>query len=81
LALRPEKLSFEPAADGAAPGLNQARGKVTDVVFSGNSTTYRIAVGDTVMTLFRQNLTGGAIAPGAEVMLNWSGAHLVAVTP
>lgn len=77
LALRPEKISF----DGATTGLNQARGRVTDVVFSGNSTTYRVAVGEKSMTLFRQNLSGNPVAPGAEVTLSWSGDHLVAVTP
>ena len=77
LALRPEKISF----DGAATGINQARGRVTDVVFSGNSTTYRVAVGEKSMTLFRQNLSGNPVAPGAEVTLSWSGDHLVAVTP
>jgi spermidine/putrescine ABC transporter ATP-binding subunit len=77
LALRPEKISF----DGAAGGINRARGKVTDVVFSGNSTTYRVAVGERLMTLFRQNLSGNPLAPGAEVTLSWSADHLVAVTP
>jgi spermidine/putrescine ABC transporter ATP-binding subunit len=77
LALRPEKISF----DGAAGGINRARGKVTDVVFSGNSTTYRVAVGERSMTLFRQNLSGNPLAPGAEVTLSWSADHLVAVTP
>jgi spermidine/putrescine ABC transporter ATP-binding subunit len=77
LALRPEKISF----DGAAGGINQARGTVTDVVFSGNSTTYRVAVGERLMTLFRQNLSGNPLAPGAEVTLSWSADHLVAVTP
>ncbi|HNB28750.1 MAG TPA: ABC transporter ATP-binding protein [Alphaproteobacteria bacterium] len=81
LALRPEKIHCEMARSGADADLNALRGQVTDIVFSGNSTTYHIAVGDQVMTLFRQNLTGSAIAPGAEVVLSWSGDHLVAVTP
>jgi hypothetical protein len=50
-------------------------------VFSGNSTTYRIAVGDQVLTLFRQNLNEGAVAPGSDVVLSWSSDHLVQVTP
>ncbi len=77
LALRPEKISFAAAADG----INQARGTVTDVVFSGNSTTYRVAIGDRSMTLFRQNLSGNPIAPGTQVTLSWASDHLVAVTP
>ncbi len=81
LALRPEKISFERAGATSGAGVNQARGRVTDVVFSGNSTTYRVAVGAQSMTLFRQNLTGSAIEPGTEVQLSWAGDHLVAVTP
>ena len=78
LALRPEKITLR--ADGSA-GPNAVRGNVLDVVFSGNSTTYRVAVGDQVMTLFRQNLADGPVAPGSAVMLSWSPDHLVQVTP
>jgi spermidine/putrescine ABC transporter ATP-binding subunit len=78
LALRPEKITL--STDGQA-GVNAARGKVLDVVFSGNSTTYRIAVGQLVMTLFRQNLAQGTVAPGTDVVLSWSPDHLVQVTP
>ena len=78
LALRPEKITL---ATGGQSGVNALRGKVLDVVFSGNSTTYRIAVGQQVMTLFRQNLAQGTVAPGTEVVLSWSPDHLVQVTP
>ena len=78
LALRPEKITL--GTSGQA-GLNAVRGKVLDVVFSGNSTTYRIAVGDQVMILFRQNLADGTVAPDTEVKLSWSPEHLVQVTP
>jgi spermidine/putrescine ABC transporter ATP-binding subunit len=78
LALRPEKITLGP--DGQV-GVNAVRGKVLDVVFSGNSTTYRIAVGDQVMTLFRQNLADGTVASGSDVVLSWSPDHLVQVTP
>jgi spermidine/putrescine ABC transporter ATP-binding subunit len=78
LALRPEKITLAP--DGES-GINAVRGKVLDVVFSGNSTTYRIVVGNQVMTLFRQNLVQGTVAPGSEVVLSWSPDHLVQVTP
>jgi spermidine/putrescine ABC transporter ATP-binding subunit len=78
LALRPEKITL---ATGSQAGLNAVRGKVLDVVFSGNSTTYRIAVGGQVMILFKQNLAQGTVAPGTEVVLSWSPDHLVQVTP
>jgi len=78
LALRPEKITL---TTGGQAGINALRGKVLDVVFSGNSTTYRIAVGEQVMTLFRQNLAQGTVAPGTEVVLSWSPDHLVQVTP
>ena len=78
LALRPEKITL---STGGQAGVNALRGKVLDVVFSGNSTTYRIAVGQQVMTLFRQNLAQGTVAPGTDVVLSWSPDHLVQVTP
>ncbi len=78
LALRPEKITL--STDGSA-GVNALPGKVLDVVFSGNSTTYRVAIGEQVMTLFRQNLAQGTVAPGSEVVLSWSSDHLVQVTP
>jgi spermidine/putrescine ABC transporter ATP-binding subunit len=80
LALRPEKITFEAGARSGG-GVNELRGTVSDIVFSGNSTTYRVAVGDQMMTLFRQNLSGTPVSPGSEVVLSWSGDHLVAVTP
>jgi spermidine/putrescine ABC transporter ATP-binding subunit len=78
LALRPEKITLTA---GGQAGVNAVRGKVLDVVFSGNSTTYRIAVGEQLMTLFRQNLAQGTVAPGTDVVLSWSPDHLVQVTP
>jgi spermidine/putrescine ABC transporter ATP-binding subunit len=78
LALRPEKITL--AANGQA-GLNAVGGKVLDVVFSGNSTTYRVTVGDQIMTTFRQNMAQETIVPGAEIVLSWSPEHLVQVTP
>jgi spermidine/putrescine ABC transporter ATP-binding subunit len=78
LALRPEKITL---ATGGQAGVNALRGKVLDVVFSGNSTTYRIAVGEQVMTMFRQNLAQGTVAPGTDAVLSWSPDHLVQVTP
>src|SRR5215510_6885308 len=61
LALRPEKITL--SMSGPA-GVNVVRGKVLDVVFSGNSTTYRITIGDQIMTLFRQNMAQETVAPG-----------------
>ena len=78
LALRPEKITL---GEGGHAGVNALRGKVLDVVFSGNSTTYRISVGDQVMILFRQNLAQGTVAPGSDVLVSWSPEHLVQVTP
>ncbi len=78
LALRPEKIALAAAGQ---PGVNAVRGRVLDVVFSGNSTTYRISVADQVITLFRQNLADGTAAPGSDVLLSWSADHLVPVTP
>jgi len=78
LALRPEKITLGTSGQ---TDLNAVRGKVLDVVFSGNSTTYRIAAGDQVMMLFRQNLSEAMVTPGSDVTLSWSPDHLVQVTP
>jgi spermidine/putrescine ABC transporter ATP-binding subunit len=78
LALRPEKIML---GAGGQPGVNALRGNVLDVVFSGNSTTYRVAVGNQLMIVFRQNLADGTVAPGADTVLSWSPEHLVQVTP
>jgi spermidine/putrescine ABC transporter ATP-binding subunit len=78
LALRPEKISLESAARSR---VNALCGTVLDLVFSGNSTTYRVTVGGQFITLFRQNLADGTVAPGSEVTLSWSPEHLVQVTP
>jgi spermidine/putrescine ABC transporter ATP-binding subunit len=78
LALRPEKITLDANRPG---GSNAMRGKVLDVVFSGNSTTYRVTVGNQVMTLFRQNLVQETVVPGSEVTLSWLPEHLVQVTP
>jgi spermidine/putrescine ABC transporter ATP-binding subunit len=78
LALRPEKIML---GTGGQAGVNAVRGTVLGVVFSGNSTTYRVTVGSQVMTLFRQNLADGTVAPGSAVTLSWTPEHLVQVTP
>jgi ABC-type Fe3+/spermidine/putrescine transport system ATPase subunit len=76
LALRPEKITF-----GSGAEINTVRGKVLDIVFSGNSTTYRVAVGEQVITLFRQNLESGRVSAGSDATLTWSADHLVQVIP
>ncbi|HET6618888.1 MAG TPA: ABC transporter ATP-binding protein [Dongiaceae bacterium] len=78
LALRPEKIAL---GTGGQAGVNAVRGTVLGVVFSGNSTTYRVTAGGQVMMLFRQNLADGTVAPGSDVTLSWSPEHLVQVTP
>ena len=78
LALRPEKIALGTSGEA---GLNAVRGRALDVVFSGNSTTYRVTVASQIMTVFKQNLAQGTVAPGSEVVLSWSPDHLVQVTP
>jgi spermidine/putrescine ABC transporter ATP-binding subunit len=69
LAVRPERMAIHPGNDGA--GNNRLTGTVGEVVFSGNSTTYRVRCGDQSISVFRQNDGQPILAAGTEVTLYW----------
>jgi ABC-type Fe3+/spermidine/putrescine transport system ATPase subunit len=79
IALRPEKVDVAPG-DGEA-GPNRLSGTVTSAVFSGSSTTYRVAVGQQALAVFQQNSTARRFQPGDRVTLHWSPEHNVLVAP
>lgn len=79
ITLRPEKISLA-AADGDA-GPNRLNGAVTGAVFSGSSTTYRVAVGPQTLSVFQQNSAPGRFKAGDHVTLHWSPEHNVLVAP
>ncbi|HVZ00056.1 MAG TPA: ABC transporter ATP-binding protein [Dongiaceae bacterium] len=79
IAVRPEKIDIA-AADGDA-GPNRLSGAVTGAVFSGSSTTYRVAVGEQVLAVFQQNSVPRRFQAGDRVTLHWSPEHNVLVAP
>jgi spermidine/putrescine ABC transporter ATP-binding subunit len=81
VALRPEKISIEPAEPGLAAAPNRIRGQVTAAIFSGSSLTYRIAVGDRFMIVFEQNKSRAPLPEGSDVTLEWPVADNVVVMP
>jgi spermidine/putrescine ABC transporter ATP-binding subunit len=70
LTVRPERLAIHPSSD-TTPGNNRLNGTVGEVIFSGNSTSYRINCGDQLISVFRQNDGQPILASGTAVSLNW----------
>ena len=79
MAVRPEKTVLAPAAEPPPDGCCAIRGTVTDVVYLGTSTSYRVmAAGGAEMAVYRQNaaaLPDAEIAQGQEVWLSWPPEH------
>ncbi|HVJ32709.1 MAG TPA: ABC transporter ATP-binding protein [Terriglobia bacterium] len=70
LAVRPERMAIHPGS-ATAPGSNRLAGTVGEVIFSGNSTSYRIHCGPQIISVFRQNDGQPILASGAAVNLTW----------
>jgi ABC-type Fe3+/spermidine/putrescine transport system ATPase subunit len=79
IAVRPEKIGVS-AGDGET-GPNRLNGTITAAVFSGSSTTYRVAVGQQSVAVFQQNSAARRFEPGDRVTLHWSPEHNVLVAP
>ncbi len=78
IGVRPEKILLLTEAPDKESGVNTlGPGRVTDVSFSGVSTSYTVAlpgIGDLVV--FAQNLVfGPVVQPGAQVWLSWRVEH------
>jgi iron(III) transport system ATP-binding protein len=80
LAVRPEKISLARPEDRSFAG-NRLEGRLTQAVYSGMSTIFKVAVGDRELTVFAQNSGRGEFAPGDAVRLEWLPAHSVVVAP
>ncbi|MES1152665.1 MAG: ABC transporter ATP-binding protein, partial [Dongia sp.] len=79
IAVRPEKIGVSAGEDGSGP--NRLSGAVTGAIFSGSSTTYRVAVGEQTLAVFQQNSAPRRFEPGDRVTLHWSPEHNVLVAP
>jgi len=81
VALRPEKISIDPAPPAATVQPNRILGKVSAAIFSGSSLTYRVAVGDRTVIVFEQNKSRAPLPEQSAVMLEWPAADNVVVKP
>ena len=76
--IRPEKLQLHTAEPAPESGRNVlGPGRVTDVSFSGVSTSYQVAIpGLGQVVVFAQNLANGPVAQeGAQVWVSWLTDH------
>jgi putative spermidine/putrescine transport system ATP-binding protein len=80
-AVRPEKIALLGPSAPVVAGNNRLEGRLTQAVYSGMSTTYKVSVGSREITVFEQNRGAPALAPGAPVRLEWSPVHSVVVQP
>ncbi len=87
VAVRPEKISLlDPEAATAVPDdLCRVRGRLTEVVYLGTSTSYNLTVtGGAEVTVFRQNATSDPevqAAQGQELWLVWAPEHSYVLGP
>jgi spermidine/putrescine ABC transporter ATP-binding subunit len=75
LAVRPERLAIHSISDTSS-GDNRLSGTVGEVIFSGNSTSYRVRCAGQgndgqVISVFRQNDGQPILASGTPVSLTW----------
>ena len=74
MAVRPERLRIGPPGHEGANDANQVAGRVTDVVYLGQSRKFivRLADGSEMTALVQANVQGlGTVAAGSEVSLSW----------
>ena len=81
LAVRPEKIALLGPSAPAAAGNNRLEGRLSQAVYSGMSTTYKVDVGGREITVFEQNRGAPSLAAGEPVRLEWSPVHSVVVQP
>ncbi|HSF02960.1 MAG TPA: TOBE domain-containing protein, partial [Solirubrobacterales bacterium] len=79
MAVRPEKVSLadEPAVRELPASANACKGSVEELIYVGDATRYRVAVGaDGVVTVKVQNrLAARAYRTGEPVLLAWNPAE------
>jgi ABC-type Fe3+/spermidine/putrescine transport system ATPase subunit len=81
IAVRPEKITLTGTGAASAAGNNRLEGRLTQAVYSGMSTTYKIDVNGREVTVFEQNKGAPSLTPGTSVRLEWAPAHSVVVQP
>ena len=78
LAVRPEKMTLQPAGTAVAAGLNQLNARVTNAIYAGPTLTYLLeGPGGAPLKVFAQNRDGTVLQPGASVSITWLPQHTV----
>lgn len=73
LLVRPEKISMHAPSEIPSSGENLLHGRVTDVVFLGETLNYRVTAGGQEVIVRSQNHAGVTISrPGEPVALSWT---------
>jgi putative spermidine/putrescine transport system ATP-binding protein len=70
LMIRPERVRLTAWQDGRGDALLE--GRVTEVVFLGETTRYRVEAGSIQLTVKQQNLDGRFFAVGSPVGIGWT---------
>jgi spermidine/putrescine transport system ATP-binding protein len=71
VAIRPERITIEPADTPFAPnGSNHLAGLVRETVYAGSTMVYTVAAGASTLTVRAPN-RGTVLAPGSSVRLSW----------
>ncbi|KLU26176.1 spermidine/putrescine ABC transporter ATP-binding protein [Caballeronia mineralivorans PML1(12)] len=77
-AVRPERLYA--SAIGSTQNLaNRITGRIAHEIYTGNSITYKIEMGDQQLNLFLQNNNGCALYPGQQAVIEWNPADTLLV--
>ena len=80
VAVRPERIVIAPA-EGAAGGINDLPGRVTEVIFAGSSVSYLVARDEETIKVFTQNTGGAPLPEGTPVRLTFKPSDAVIVAP
>lgn len=71
-AVRPERISIHPTPIDMPDDGNSLPGRVRKHIFAGNSSTYFVERGDTMIKVLVQNAGQERLREGQEVVLHWS---------
>ncbi|MGF1610686.1 MAG: ABC transporter ATP-binding protein [Kiloniellales bacterium] len=81
VAVRPEKMHLQPAAQAASNGTNAIEAVVAQQIFAGSSLTYLLDWQGQTVRVFAQNRGEAVMAVGESVKITWSPEHSILVEP
>jgi ABC-type Fe3+/spermidine/putrescine transport system ATPase subunit len=81
VAVRPEKMRLQPAAQAVPHGTNAIAAVVAQQIFAGSSLTYLLDWQGQTIRVFAQNRGEAVMAVGEAVKISWSPEHSILVEP